>query len=144
MRTQHQLRDATPTDRDAIVAIDHLAHERVDFIERALQSRNCLVAERDGQVVAYGVLEYTFFEQGFVSMLYVAEAERRHGIGRSLMEALAARCKTRKLFTSTNESNGPMQALLKTMGYIPSGIIENLDPGDPEVVYFHDLGQRTV
>jgi hypothetical protein len=37
-----------------------------------------------------------------------------------------------------------MQQLLKTMGYIPSGIIENLAPGDPEVVYFHDLGERAV
>jgi len=138
------IRDATLTDRDAIVAIDHLAHERIDFIERALRSRSCLVAERDGQVVAYGVLEYTFFEHGFVSMLYVAQAERRHGIGRALMEALASRCRTRKLFTSTNESNRPMHQLLKTMGYIPSGIIENLAPGDPEVVYFHDLGERAV
>jgi hypothetical protein len=35
------------------------------------------------------------------------------------------------LFASTNESNVPMQALLDSLGYVQSGIINNLDPGDP-------------
>ena len=40
-----------------------------------------------------------------------------------------------KLFTSTNRSNAPMQSLLAKLGYRPSGVIENLDEGDPELVY---------
>ena len=44
-----------------------------------------------------------------------------------------------KLFTSTNQSNTPMQALLALLGYVRSGVIDNLDPGDPELVYFLDL-----
>ncbi len=41
-----------------------------------------------------------------------------------------------KLFTSTNLSNLPMQALLAKLGYTLSGVIHNLDEGDPELVYF--------
>ena len=138
-----QIRDATPTDRDQIVALDHLAGSepaRVQFIDRVLRSATCLVAERAGRPIAYAVLEYTFYDNGFVSMVYVTKPERRRGVGRTLMEALAARCKTPKLFTSTNESNQPMRELLTLLGYIPSGEIHNLDADDPELVYFLDLG----
>lgn len=140
-----KIRDAKPSDRDAISAFDHGVRSepgRISFLDRVLGTATCLVAECGGRVVAYGSLEYTFYDNGFVSMLYVAEPERRRGIGRRLMEALAARCRTPKLFTSTNESNKPMHALLQLLGYVPSGVIENLDPGDPEVVYFLDLRKR--
>jgi GNAT superfamily N-acetyltransferase len=142
-----QIRDATPADRDQIVAVDELAGSepgRVQFIDRVLETATCLVAERAGRPIAYAVLEYTFYDNGFVSMVYVAEPERRRGVGRTLMEALAAHCRTPKLFTSTNESNQPMRELLTLLGYVPSGVIHNLDPGDPEFVYFLDLGKRAA
>lgn len=41
-----------------------------------------------------------------------------------------------KLFTSTNLSNLPMQSLLSKSGYELSGVIHNLDVGDPEIVYY--------
>jgi len=140
-----KIRDAHLSDRDAIVSFDHLVQTepgRASFIDRALRTATCLVAECQGQVVAYGVLEYTFFDNGFVSMVYVAEADRRRGVGRALLEALADRCTTAKLFTSTNRSNKPMQELLRLLGYVSSGSIENLDPDDPELVYFLDLRER--
>jgi GNAT superfamily N-acetyltransferase len=140
-----QIREARPADRDAIIAFDHVARlepGRIDFIDRVLRSATCLVAERHGEVGAYAALEYTFYDNGFVSIVYVAEPERRRGIGRALMQALASRCKTRKLFTSTNQSNKPMQQLLGVLGYAASGVIHNFDPGDPELVYFLDLGEH--
>ena len=139
------IRDANHSDRDAILAIDEIAQceqERIDFIDRAIDSATCLVADNNGTVIAYGVLEYSFFGNGFVSMVYVANSARRRGVGRSLMRALANQCKTSKLFTSTNESNSAMRALLATLGYVPSGVIENLDPDDPELVFFLDLNRR--
>lgn len=142
-----RVREGQPEDRDSIIAFDRIAHSdagRVKFIERVLRSERCLVAEENGVVVGYVVLEYTFHDQGFVSMLYVAEAARRRGVGRTLMRAIEARCVTPKLFTSTNASNGPMQALLGSLGYVPSGVIQNLDPGDPELVYFLDLSGRAA
>ena len=142
-----EIREATLADLDGIISCDAAARReaaRVELITRILASGACLVAERDGQVIAYTALEYTFFEYGFVPILYVAEPERRRGVGRALMEGAASRCRTRKLFTSTNQSNQPMQQLLKLLGYIPSGVIHNLDPGDPELVYCLDLGKRAA
>jgi hypothetical protein len=37
-----------------------------------------------------------------------------------------------------------MQELLRLLGFVPSGVIHNLDPGDPELVYFLDLGERAA
>jgi L-asparagine transporter-like permease len=61
-------------------------------------------------------------------------------VARALLRALEHRCATPKLFTSTNVSNLPMQALLATSGFVLSGIVHNLDPGDPELVYVRFLG----
>ena len=86
-------------------------------------------------MLGYAVLEYTFFEQGFISMLYVRADHRRSGVGTALLSHLESVCRTRKLFTSTNLSNLPMQALLARLGYRLSGVIHDLDEGDPELVY---------
>jgi RimJ/RimL family protein N-acetyltransferase len=40
------------------------------------------------------------------------------------------------LFTSTNQSNIAMQRLCESCGFERSGIVENLDEGDPELIYF--------
>jgi ribosomal protein S18 acetylase RimI-like enzyme len=141
------IRDGRVSDQDAIRSIDDASErnsERVAFIERSLRSATCLVAADGAGVLGYAVLDYTFFGNGFISMLHVAETARRQGVGTALMKAAAARCRTRKLFTSTNKSNLPMQALLAALGYVPSGTVENLDSGDPELVYFLDLGNRAV
>lgn len=40
------------------------------------------------------------------------------------------------VFTSTNESNAPMQALPAAEGWELSGKLDGLDDGDPELVYY--------
>jgi hypothetical protein len=40
-----------------------------------------------------------------------------------------------RLFVSTNESNTPMRTLLVARDYKVSGLIEDLDPGDPELFF---------
>ena len=111
---------ATITDADAIIAFDH-------------------VAVTDAKVVAYAVLNYKFYDNGWIEMLYVHPQFRRQGIGSALIHYLVNECRTTKLFTSTNQSNFPMQRLLATLGFDRSGFIENLDEGDPELVYFKRL-----
>jgi hypothetical protein len=46
---------------------------------------------------------------------------------------------TSRVFTSTNQSNEAMQALLMSGGWVLSGILVGLDEGDPERVFFHDV-----
>lgn len=135
----YSIRLAQENDLESICALDAIAqqdHQRQEFITRAVSNGNCYVAT-DNDVLGYAVLEYTFFEMGFVSMLYVHANYRRQGIGVKLMQSLEAACQTPKLFTSTNLSNLPMQALLAKLGYRLSGVVHDLDEGDPELVFVH-------
>ena len=137
-----ELRIATITDADAIIAFDHIAASepsRVQFIHDQIRSSACYVAVIDAKVVAYAVLNYKFYDNGWIEMLYVHSQFRRQGIGSELIRHLVNECRTTKLFTSTNQSNLPMQGLLTSLKFERSGFIENLDEGDPELVYFKRL-----
>ncbi|MFA6069634.1 MAG: GNAT family N-acetyltransferase [Janthinobacterium sp.] len=72
---------------------------------------------------------------GFVSLVVVAPGQQRRGVGLRLLAAAADACRTEKLFTSTNQSNGAAQRLFASAGFVRSGRIEHLDEGDPELVY---------
>ena len=93
------------------------------------------VAHRDAKLVGFAVLVDHFFGRPFVELLVVDAAHRRRGAGDCLLSAIERSVHGDRLFTSTNESNAPMRALLAKRGYIASGRIENLDDGDPELVF---------
>ena len=134
-----EIRQAEENDIADICSFDHLAHERKAFIQTSVRSGAAYVAVSDGRITGYMVLEYSFFGEGFIGLLYINPDYRRKGIGSALVGHAESICRTEKLFTSTNESNVPMQALMAKLGYVPSGIINNLDEGDPEIVYFRKL-----
>jgi GNAT superfamily N-acetyltransferase len=129
---------AVTTDIEALCSLDLIAQQQGDrreFIRRTVNAGTCYTAVAEEGVIGYGVLDYTFFHQGFIEMLYVAEGQRRRGAGAALLDHMERQCQTPKLFTSTNLSNLPMQALLAKREYMLSGVIHNLDEGDPEIVY---------
>jgi len=136
------VRTATESDVTAIYAIDQVVFpegNRQENIRKWVNTRQAIVALIDGLVVGYAVNEYTFFSNGFISMLTVDRNSRRQGVATALVKHLEKVCETNKLFTSTNESNKPMQRFLKSMSYQPSGTVYNLDEGDPELFYVKRL-----
>ncbi|MEM1426930.1 MAG: GNAT family N-acetyltransferase [Cyanobacteria bacterium P01_H01_bin.130] len=140
------IRDATEDDIAGMIAIDPIAaiaDTRRQEIGEWVRNGRAIAALMDGQVVGYGVLEYTFFGCGFISMLIVRDGYRRRGIATALVQRLEETCRTAKLFTSTNESNAPMRALMAKLSYEPSGIVHNLDEGDPELFYFKFVAGET-
>jgi GNAT superfamily N-acetyltransferase len=94
----------------------------------------CWIAEEAPDVLGYAV-RGEFFGFDFLELLFVAERARRRGVGSALIAGVEADRRTERVFTSTNRSNAPMRALVARRGYAASGVIYNLDPGDPEVVY---------
>lgn len=104
-----------------------------------VDSQSCWVAEAAQhealELLGYGILDRSFFHQNFVSLLMVKETARGQRIATALMIALEAQCAGAKLFTSTNASNLPMRQLLRKLEFIERGHIENLDVGDPEIVF---------
>jgi N-acetylglutamate synthase-like GNAT family acetyltransferase len=136
------IRKATLQDVSAISVGDSefVSGGREEFVRRAIAREGVHVMEQGGKIIGIGVLEYTFFEHGFVSLLYVSPSARRTGAGESLLGYFVSVSQTPKLFSSTNQSNKPMQALFAKVGFEPSGIIHNLDPDDPELVYYKRSG----
>jgi ribosomal protein S18 acetylase RimI-like enzyme len=134
-----EVRPAGSDDIAAIVATDSYAQvnpERRAAIAMWVEAGQCFIAERDGEAVGYCVLTKNFFHSFFIEMLMVAEAERRTGVATAMIEHLVGLIPPgEKLWTSTNESNAPMRALLPRLGFVPSGRIDNLDEGDPELVF---------
>ena len=133
------IRTGTPNDLSALVAIDTFARshpERVELLRQSLVLGQCVVAASEAEPAGFAILNYTFFGFGFIPIVVVASAYRREGIGFRLLETLERRCISEKLFSSANLSNVPARRLFVRAGFIESGRVENLDPGDPEVIYF--------
>ncbi|HXH69411.1 MAG TPA: GNAT family N-acetyltransferase [Pyrinomonadaceae bacterium] len=137
------IRPAVKGDIQTLCSLDLIARqeeERREFIRREVAAGTCFAAVADGEVIGYGVLNYTFYYNGCIDMLYVHSEHRRCGAGAALLRHMESVCQTPKLFTSTNLSNLLMQSLLAKLAYELSGVIHNLDEGDPEIVYFKRLG----
>jgi len=132
------IRAAAEADLAALCRVDPRAEEHPghgDFLAAAVAGGNCYVALEGDRACGYLVFDHSFFGEGFVHTLYVAADARRRGVGAALMAHAENLCQTPKLFTSTNLSNHPMQALLAKLGYKLSGVIHDLDEGDPELIY---------
>lgn len=135
-----RIRPAVIDDYEALCAIDSVAQtsvERRDQIRSWLGSACCHVAETNGQVAAYGVLTKHFFGQPFVEIVMVGREFRRQGLGASMIEHFLSIIPHSKLFSSTNMSNRPMQRLFAKFDFKPSGYVDNLDEGDPEIIFYH-------
>lgn len=136
-----KIRKAKTDDIDRLKQIDHLSYQpaRASFVERAVSSGTAWVVVVKSEVVAYAVLNHSYFERPTIAMLMVDSHQRRTGIGNRLVEYLEQICDGPEIWTSTNLSNTPMQRLLVKRGYHLTGFIDNLDPGDPELFYFKKL-----
>jgi GNAT superfamily N-acetyltransferase len=137
---------ASSEDFEHICALDETVHTgapRRRFIGEAYARGGVAVARIDDVIRGFVIFDESFFDQCFVRLLIVHPDFRRRGLATALMRAAELACQTDKLFTSTNQSNMPMQQLCARLGFIKSGYIENLDEGDPELIYVKLLASGT-
>ena len=130
---------------EAICDVDALVlgrRERQQYLAEAVRAGHAWVARASGTVAGFAVFAPSFFGQWFVELLIVHPEYRRQGVATVLVKQCEANCPADKLFTSTNESNTPMRLLLAKLGYSRSGQIENLDEGDPELIFVKQLIKR--
>lgn len=135
------IRVAVSGDIASLIELDSISQRdprRAEFIKRAVVAAQCWVAteaQDDSSIIGYGVLNEAFFEQNFVPLIVVGERARRKGVGSAILRELVLQCRGVRLFTSTNASNAPMRALLLQCGFVESGHVDNLDEGDPELIF---------
>ena len=139
---QIKIRKAIAKDAQSIKGIDTIIPinpSRAKMIDEWLQKDIVIVAEIDNQMVGYGVFNHEFFRQSQIDMLMISKEFRGKRIGEKIILSLEEYADTNKMFITTNLSNHPMQKLLFRTGYKPCGYIDELDPGDPELVFVKHL-----
>jgi ribosomal protein S18 acetylase RimI-like enzyme len=136
------LRQATPEDLDAVLALDRatpVGRERGEFLTARVHAGEVVVFEREGRPLGYVVHRTkSFFGRDFVDLLAVAVEDRRQGVASALLESAVRSSSTSRIFTSTNRSNAPMTELLEKAGWGFSGELDGIDDGDPELVFYRD------
>ena len=127
-----------PSDLDLLAKVDPRLATDAEYrahIGDLLGAGLSWAAHVNGQPAGFAVVTRHFFGFPFVDLLVVEEAQRRRGVGEALMAQCERNHDADRIFTSTNESNAPMRRLLAKADWSVSGVIENLDPGDPELVF---------
>ena len=129
-------------DFESLCCLDHSCNSdqaRRKSIRNAISENRVWVLRDTDQIIGYGSIYHEFFDRSFMAMVYIGVEYRNRGFGVQLIEFLETQCRSKELFTSTNESNAHMRHVLAKLGYRESGIIENLDPGDPEIIYVKQI-----
>lgn len=135
-----EIRPASNGDVAAIVAIDPamaIAERRHDYVTKAIGGHGGAFAKvlvLDGAVAGFAIMG-EFFGHPFLERIATAENRRRAGVASALMANIEMGIEDDRMFVSTNESNDVMRTLLVSRGYKVSGMVENLDPGDPELFF---------
>jgi len=126
-------------DLDSIVHldIDVLGDDsRRDYIKHTIDEGRCIIVKEDNSISGFLTYDTNFFGCTFLSLIIVSPAKRRQGYASSLISYMLTHSPTQKIFSSTNESNESMQTVFNANGFVRSGIVENLDEGDPEIIFY--------
>lgn len=108
---------------------------RTEEIHQAIEEKRCLLYQSTDNIAGFLLFTNDFFGYSFISLVIVKPSEGRKGVASALMKAYMQMAKTSKVFSSTNQSNKRMQQLFHNLGFVKSGVIDNLDEGDPEIIY---------
>ena len=137
------LRIATKKEKPLVLAFDYaldkdeyIELKREEKITKAISNQECFIILTDNIAVGFVLVDYRFFDQAWIELIIIGEKYRRRGIGEKVFDLICKQSKTKKVFTSTNSSNIPMQKALAKSGFTFAGKIDGLDDGDPELFYY--------
>lgn len=122
-----EIREASPSDLDAIMALERLSFAPDDWssesMTREIESEHTryLVAFADDQLAGYaGVLAPSGSTDADIQTIAVAPDHRRAGLGRELMRRLiahAASARAKAVFLEVRADNPGAQQLYRSLGF---------------------------
>jgi ribosomal protein S18 acetylase RimI-like enzyme len=127
------------TDMDDVAKIDKEVignDKRRDYIQTSISEERCLLVREEGSIAGFLIYDSHFFGCSFISLVIISPTARRKGYASKLLNYFVSISPTEKIFSSTNRSNESMQKVFMANGFRQSGLIENLDERDPEIIYF--------
>jgi ribosomal protein S18 acetylase RimI-like enzyme len=130
---------AEQTDLENIILLDKEmigTDRRKEEIGEAVAQSRCLLVYKESELAGFLIYHTSFFECCFISLIMIKPSFQRRGLAGVLLLHMTENSPTEKLFSSTNQSNDAMHKVFQTNGFTKSGFIDNLDEGDPEVIYF--------
>ena len=131
------LKLADASDRQLALDIDDMKREKK--IEKAIANKECYLITKDDILIGFVICNYNFFDLWFIDLLIIRVEYRGKGYGYQALSEICKLCSTKKIFTSTNESNDHMRELLKKSDFAFAGQLNGLDEGDPELFYYKVL-----
>ena len=135
---------ARPCDREALAAIDieSIGLDDQDAFAARVAEQRLLVA-LDGAVVGYLAYGWLWDHLPTIYMLRIAEAARRRGVARALVERLASIAAAqghRWLLSSCDHDNAPSVALHESLGFVVAGDLVVV-PNERELWWLRALGE---
>lgn len=138
------IRKAKTADLPVLASFDTVTSgldRRVEEIKTAtLQGRCWVYADGAAPPSGYAIFDDNFFGRPCVRLVYVAPDSRRRGVGSQLISHLEKLGGQDRIFTSANQNNEAMRALLTRLGYQQCGEIHAIEDKDPELVFVRYLG----
>ncbi|WP_260858366.1 GNAT family N-acetyltransferase [Fictibacillus phosphorivorans] len=136
-----EIQNARETDFHNIIELDKKmigSDHRKEEIVQAIKEERCLIMYQEDKIVAFLIYHTHFFDCCFISLIMVDPFYQRKGLASSLLTHMSKISPTNKLFSSTNESNESMKKTFIKNQFKKSGFVDNLDEGDPEIIYFKE------
>jgi ribosomal-protein-alanine N-acetyltransferase len=118
-----QLREMKKADLDAVMQIEPVIYPhpwtRGNFADSLKSGYQCLVYEREGEMIGYAVMMMVLDEAHLLN-ISIAKQHQGQGWGRRLLEQLVTRAKRKKahtMFLEVRPSNKAALALYESFGF---------------------------
>ena len=132
------VRFADRMDLDGCITLDH-PDMSAEIIQRKVEQREIIVAEKAGQLVGYLRLEYLWSLVPYIALIWVVEDQRRQGIGKALLHHLenVLREQGHTALYSSSQANEPEpQAWHRHAGFEECGFIAGISGGGIGEIFF--------
>jgi GNAT superfamily N-acetyltransferase len=133
-------------DLESICRFDPIAlrdRRQREFVACAIEEGRCWMAFFDETPVGYGIFNYQFQGYGVIHRVFVSPGYRRRGIGRALVDYFGDACSSPRLYIGVLQHDLAMLELVRTRGYILSGVVHELCNSGSALIYVKNLMTST-